>query len=257
MKSPLLLAERLSWDGDGRRILRDVSFGVQPGELVAIMGRNGAGKSTLLDILAGIRRAAQGNVVVDGQTLAKRTFADRARWIAHLPQQMRVDAAVNASALVAMGRYNHQGSAWFETGNNHEIVAESMARCDCAHLADRAIGTLSGGERQRVLLAACLAQRARILLLDEPATFLDADQQVHCLHVLRAEADAGRACMIVTHDINLALLFCTRLIVLADGALAYDTPTDSALDATEWLGLLSHRMIVDDGTSSRPLVRYQ
>jgi iron complex transport system ATP-binding protein len=95
------------------------------------------------------------------------------------------------------------------------------------------------------------------MLLDEPATFLDLDQQLHCFEVLRAEADRGVACIAVTHDINLALTFCTRLIVLADGNIAHDTGTDTALDAPDWLRFLSRRMSVDDRAALRPLVRYR
>ena len=90
-----------------------------------------------------------------------------------------------------------------------------MERCGCLEFAGRPLATLSGGERQRVFLAACLAQQARLLLLDEPATYLDVDQQLTCFSVLREEADRGVACVAVTHDLNLALTFCTRLIVLA------------------------------------------
>ena len=84
-----------------------------------------------------------------------------------------------------------------------------MQRCDCLQFRDRTLARLSGGERQRVLLAACLAQRPQLLLLDEPATFLDVDQQLHCFTLLRDEASRGAACLAVTHDINLALTFCT------------------------------------------------
>lgn len=131
-----------------------------------------------------------------------------------------------------------------------------MRRCECLEFRRRILATLSGGERQRVFLAACLAQRARLLLLDEPATFLDVDQQLQCFGVLRAEADRGTACVAVTHDVNLALTFCTRLIVLAERSVARDLATETALEDPAWLRAFSTRLTVEHG-GSRPWVRYQ
>ena len=128
---------------------------------------------------------------------------------------------MRAEALVLMGRYAH-ADRWFESDEDRRIAEEAMQRCECLEFRRRTLATLSGGERQRVFLAACLAQRAPVLLLDEPATFLDVDQQLQCFSVLRAEADRGAACVAVTHDVNLALTFCTRLIVLADRGVARD-----------------------------------
>ena len=117
-----------------------------------------------------------------------------------------------------------------------------MLRTQCWDWRDRALATLSGGERQRVLLAACLAQQAGILLLDEPSTYLDIAQQLSCFSLLREEADTGRLCLAVTHDLNLALRFCTRLLVLAGGRVARDLATSAAGDDPEWLGLFSPRL---------------
>lgn len=132
-----------------------------------------------------------------------------------------------------------------------------MRRCGCLEFRHRVLGTLSGGERQRVFLAACLAQQPQALLLDEPATFLDVDQQLHCFNVLRAEADRGVACLAVTHDVNMALAHCTRIVVLADRCVARDMAAVTALDQPEWVSLFSERLIVDAGPSPRPWVRYR
>jgi ABC-type cobalamin/Fe3+-siderophores transport system ATPase subunit len=108
-----------------------------------------------------------------------------------------------------------------------------------------------------VLLAACLAQQqSRLLLLDEPATFLDVDQQLHCFGLLREEVERGAACIAVTHDINLALTFCTRLLVLEEQRLARDLPVDRAMEAPEWLRLFSPRLDVMRTPAGRPWVWY-
>jgi iron complex transport system ATP-binding protein len=233
-----------------------VSFDVAAGEFVAVMGRNGAGKSTLLDLLAGVRSPAGGTVTLADRPLIDWTAVERARLLAHLPQQLRADLSVQAESLVLMGRYAH-AARWFESDDDLLVACEAMTRCECLAFRDRTLATLSGGERQRVLLAACLAQRARVLLLDEPATYLDVDQQLQCFSVLRAEADRGAACVAVTHDINLALSFCTRLIVLADGRVLRDAPTDHALDDPAWLRLFSPRLQAVHEDGARPWVRYR
>jgi ABC-type cobalamin/Fe3+-siderophores transport system ATPase subunit len=252
---PVLSVRNVGWRARSVPVIGHVSFDVAPGEFVAIMGRNGAGKSTLLDIVAGLRPATDGEVVLADRALGDWTAIDRARLLAHLPQSVRADLSMRAEALVLMGRYPH-AHGWFEADDDREIAEESMRRCDCLAFRDRALSSLSGGERQRVFLAACLAQRARVLLLDEPATFLDVDQQLQCFGVLRAEADRGSACIAVTHDVNLALTFCTRLIVLADRTVACDVAAEAALDVPAWLGAFSTRLIVEHG-SSGSWVRYR
>jgi iron complex transport system ATP-binding protein len=193
--------------------------------------------------------------VLADRALREWTAIERARLLAHLPQSLRADLSTLAESLVLMGRYPH-AEAWFESDDDRDIAEESMRRCECLTFRDRPLSTLSGGERQRVFLAACLAQRARVLLLDEPATFLDVDQQLQCFGVLRAEADRGTACVAVTHDVNLALTFCTRLIVLADRTVACDLAADAALDMPAWLGAFSARLVVEHGPS-RSWVRYR
>lgn len=238
-------------------VLDAVTFDVAPGEFVAVMGKNGAGKSTLFDLIAGLRKAAGGDIVLAGAPLARWTASERARLLAHLPQDIRTDQSLDVESLVSMGRYAHQSARWFESESDREAVLEAMRRCECLAFARRSLGTLSGGERQRVFLAACLAQDARVLLLDEPATFLDVDQQLQCFSILRAEADRGVACLAVTHDVNLALTFCTRVIVLSDGHVAHDAPASSALETPSWLALLSHRMAVGDASHARSWVSYR
>ncbi|MGQ0736610.1 MAG: ABC transporter ATP-binding protein [Acidobacteriota bacterium] len=236
-------------------MIEHVSFDVAPGEFVAVMGRNGAGKSTLLDVIAGLRSPTEGAVLLADRALEEWTAIERARILAHLPQGLRADLTMRTEALVLMGRYAH-AERWFESDEDREIAEEAMRRCECLEFRRRTLATLSGGERQRVFLAACLAQDARVLLLDEPATFLDVDQQLHCFSVLRAEADRGTACVAVTHDVNLALTFCTRLIVLAERSVARDLATETALEDPAWLRAFSNRLTVEHG-ASRSWVRYQ
>jgi energy-coupling factor transporter ATP-binding protein EcfA2 len=135
--------------------------------------------------------------------------------VAHLPQSVRPDLPFLAGELALMGRYPHT-DRWFESDAIVDMDA-AMRRTDCWDLRHRLMQTLSGGERQRVLLAACVAQAQKLLLLDEPSTHLDVDQQLHCFSMLKEASAEGAACVAVTHDPNLALTYATRIVVIADG----------------------------------------
>ena len=256
MTDALVSLRDVSWRAGTTVVLDRVRLDVRPGEFVAVMGRNGAGKSTLLDIVAGLRTPAGGQVLVDGRAVGEQSAAERAHAIAHLPQTIRGDLSLRAEALVLMGRYV-DATGWFESEEDRAVAMDAMRRCDCVQLRDRIVGSLSGGERQRVLLAACLAQRPRLLLLDEPATFLDLDQQLECFTLLRQQARQGTACLAVTHDVNLAATFCTRVIVLAGRSIAFDLDAATALDAPEWLRAISPRLGVHRAPGGRRWVGYR
>lgn len=253
--TPVVDVHRLVWSVAGRAILSDVSFAVAKGECVAVMGRNGAGKSTLLDLLAGLKSPAAGTIELGGHDARQLPARERARLVAHLPQQVRADVPFRAHELVLMGRYPHT-DRWFESDTDRSCVEDAMRRAGCWELRDRMVATLSGGERQRVLLAACLAQTAAILLLDEPSTHLDIDQQLHCFSLLRDESRRGVTCISVMHDLNLALAFATRLIVIANGRVALDAPVEEVAASREWLGLFSDRLTLARNADGRPWVSY-
>ena len=241
----------------GRRIvLRSATFSAQSGEFLALVGVNGAGKSTLLDIIAGFRKPAAGSVTIAGRDQKDWNLRELSQRVSHLPQAVRADLPYTAEQLVAMGRYPHT-DRWFESDEDHSVIREAMKRAHCWEHRHRSFGSLSGGERQRVLLAACLAQNASILLLDEPSTFLDIEQQLHCFTVLREEAKTGKLCIAVTHDLNLALTHCSRVIVLADGIVAHDLAASKAHEEDAWLQLFSSRLRMGATPAGAPWIWYQ
>jgi ABC-type cobalamin/Fe3+-siderophores transport system ATPase subunit len=254
MSVRLQIAE-VAWHVGGRPILSSISLDVRDGDVAVVMGKNGAGKSTLLDIVAGLREPTSGVVRFDDRLAGEWDPSARARLVAHLPQSVRPDLPFLASELVLMGRYPHT-DRWFESDHDRTAVEQAMRRTDCWDLRNRLMQTLSGGERQRVLLAACFAQSPQVLLLDEPSTHLDIDQQLHCFSLLREESERGVACLAVTHDLNLALTYATRIIVLAQGRVALDVPVEEAAGATDWLTLFSPRLAMSTTPSGRPWVSY-
>jgi len=151
----------------GAPVLRDVSFAVGAGELVALCGPNGAGKSTLLRLLLGLHAPAAGRVTLAGTPLPSLSRRQIARHAALLPQDAPTDVPLSVREAVALGRLPHLGRLQPETADDVEAVVRALAATDTTALADRPITELSGGERHRVHLARALAQRRcdRVLLL--------------------------------------------------------------------------------------------
>jgi ABC-type cobalamin/Fe3+-siderophores transport system ATPase subunit len=254
--SRLLEVEGVSFSYGGRSVLNSVSFTAAKGEFLALLGINGSGKSTLLDVISGFRRPETGSVLLGSSNQLHHSPREAAREVSHLPQSIQADLPFTAEQLVAMGRYPHT-DRWFESEEDHRFIRQAMERTSCWAQRHRSFGSLSGGERQRVLLAACLAQNSSILLLDEPSTFLDIEQQLHCFSVLQQESRAGKLCMAAMHDLNLALTYCTRLLVLADGVIAHDIRTTQAHNNKDWLSMFSARLKMGTTPAGAPWVWYQ
>ena len=254
---PILLGlDEVEFRFGEREVLRGVSLEAGVGEFLAVVGANGAGKSTLLDLVSGFRRPSGGRVTIDGLRVDVYGVRELARRVSHLPQAVHADLPFTVEQLVEMGRYPHT-DRWFESEEDHRLVKAAMERTNCWMWRERGFATLSGGERQRVLLAACLAQETDVLLLDEPSTFLDIDQQLQCFSMLREEAERGRLCVAVTHDLNLAMSFCTRMVVLAEGRVARDMSVAEAAAEDEWLGLFSGRLQMEAAKDGAPWVSYR
>jgi iron complex transport system ATP-binding protein len=212
-------------------LVSDASFSVSPGEFVGLIGPNGAGKSTLLKSVVGIRPRDAGEVMLDGKPIADFSPRERARRLAFLPQERRVEWRVPARDVVMLGRYPHHSGFGGATDADREAVADAIARVDAASVEDRPAAVLSAGEKTRVLLARALAVRAPILLADEPIAALDPYHQLHVMEILRDEARAGRAILVVLHDLMLASRFMDRLILMSAGAIvAEGKPADVLSD---------------------------
>jgi iron complex transport system ATP-binding protein len=252
----VLSARELAWRAGTTSIVERVSFDVRAGEFVALMGRNGAGKSTVMDLLAGLRAPHAGAVFLDERALLAWPPRERARRIGHLPQSVATRSSLDVEQIVMMGRYAY-ADGWTESDGDRRIVDQAMQACGCLPFRGRRLSTLSGGERQRVLLAACLAQDPAVLLLDEPSTFLDIDQQLQAFSMLRTLANEGRAVVAVSHDVNLALTFCTRIIVLAERTVACDLSNAAAADRDDWLALFSPRLRRLPADEGRAWVAYR
>lgn len=220
-----LAAEHLTLDYAGANVVRDVSLLVESGEFVAIVGPNGSGKSTLLRGLARLHRPRSGRVLLgesDIRSLGSRAVA---RALALLPQAPAGAMDLSVRELVWRGRYPHQGAILQRARpEDADAVEWALSAARVEGLAARPLGSLSGGERQRAWIALALAQQPRVLLLDEPTSYLDIAHQLEVMHLLSRLHTGGLTVIAVLHDLLLAARFAHRVIAMRDGAVVLDGP---------------------------------
>ena len=206
----------------GGAVLQGITLEVRRGEVLGVTGPNGAGKSTLLKVLSGRLRPMAGEVRIGDSVISSLPSRERARRIAVIAQGPRLEFPFTVREFVAQGRYPHLGP-FRKVGAADELaIAGALAEVGLADRAECRVDLLSGGEAQRAWLARGLCQEAETLLLDEPASFLDAGYQAVFCGVLRRLAAEGRAVLCVLHDLNLAARVCDRLVLLEAGRIAAD-----------------------------------
>ncbi|MFJ9677207.1 heme ABC transporter ATP-binding protein [Streptomyces sp. NPDC101194] len=220
--SPVAEARGLRVRLDGRPVLDSVDLTAYAGEVLALVGPNGAGKSTLLAALAADLPAESGAVRIDGRSAADWSAAELALRRAVLPQSAALSFPFPVADVVRMGRAPWAGTE--RADEDDPAVASAMAATEVAEFAGRPFSALSGGERARVALARVLAQRAPLLLLDEPTAALDLRHQEVVLRLCRERAAAGDAVVVVLHDLGLAAAYADRAAVLRDGRIAVAGP---------------------------------
>jgi iron complex transport system ATP-binding protein len=216
----LLEAQQLAGGYGKSRIVRDVHLTLQSGEWLSLVGANGSGKSTLLKLLSRILPAQQGVVFLDGKDIHRQPATAIAQKLALLPQQQTIPSGLNVRQLVSLGRTPYQSWwQWELSTEDRQKVDLALEQTQMRDFCDRPVEELSGGERQRAFLAMALAQDPKVLLLDEPTTYLDLRYQLELLELLKHLNQQGLAIITVLHDINLAVRYSDRLAMLKQGHL--------------------------------------
>lgn len=227
--SEVLKVEQLSGGYSRENILTDVTFHVQQGELFGILGPNGSGKTTLLKMISGILPFQNGTITLKGKSIKDYSTKELAQMIAVLSQHSSQAFSYTVKETVSLGRYAHQ-KGWFHSWSNEDekIVQEVMDQTGITSFQHKNIQDLSGGERQRVFLAQALAQEPEILLLDEPTNHLDLSYQKELLDLLKGwTREKGLTVVSIFHDLNLASLYCDRLLLLEKGRIhTNDVPNE-------------------------------
>jgi iron complex transport system ATP-binding protein len=224
---PALELEHASarYSGAIRPALDGVSLSLARGRVMALLGPNGAGKSTLLRLAAALLAPTSGAVRIAGQDVRSLDRRAVARQVGFVTQSEAAPAGFRVREVVGMGRAPHQDGWMRERSEDRVAVDDALVRCDLSGIASRTVETLSGGEQRRVALARALASRPRVLLLDEPAAFLDVRHRLE-LHDLLADIAArqGLACIVSMHDLDAAARLADHVLLLREGRVVAAGP---------------------------------
>jgi len=249
-----LQARHLSWSAGGRLIVDDVTLDVAAGDTVGLLGPNGSGKSSLLRLMAGLRRADGGTVLLDGRDLTEVRRRQVAQRLAVVEQHAGTEVELTVLDVVRLGRIPHRHAWSGARAEDDRAVAAAIAHTDLQDRLAQPYATLSGGERQRVQIARALAQEPRELLLDEPTNHLDVHHQLDLLSLV---TELPLTTVVALHDLNLAAMFCDRLVVLADGRVVAAGDPTTVLTPDLIHDVYRVRAVVTpDGPDGTPAVRF-
>ena len=199
-------------------VLNKIEFQVKVGESFGIIGPNGSGKSTLIRTMSGLLKSSQGEILLYGKPIGSYRKRDLARLIAVLEQEGIPPLSFTIEEVVAMGRYPWLKPLSDLSHLDEQIVEDVLKNLGLWKLRSKGVNTLSGGQRQMVSLARAMAQQPKVLILDEPTTFLDIGHQVLVMeHVREWHQSQDITVIMVLHDLNLTSQYCDRLLLLAQG----------------------------------------
>ena len=199
-------------------VLYNIEFQVKVGETFGIIGPNGSGKSTLIRTMSGLLKPSQGEILLNSQPIGSYRKQELAKLIAVLEQEGIPPLSFTIEEVVAMGRYPWLKPLSDLGQQDEQIIQEVLKTLGLWKIRSQAVNTLSGGQRQMVSLARAMVQQPKILILDEPTTFLDIGHQMLVMeHVRDWHKSQGITVIMVLHDLNLASQYCDRLLLLDQG----------------------------------------
>ncbi|MBC7334241.1 MAG: ABC transporter ATP-binding protein [Actinobacteria bacterium] len=213
-----LIVENLTFSYDGLRVLNGVSFSVEDGNFISVLGPNGSGKSTLIKLISKVLKSYKGKIIVKGRDIKHLNEKDVARLVAVVPQYTTPGFDFSVDEFVMMGRYPYWKRFGIQSRKDLKIVEDVMERTRITSFCHRKFNELSGGEKQRVVIAQALAQDTPVLLLDEPTAHLDINFQIELMDLFyRLNTVEGKTIIGVFHDINLAVQYSKKILLLRDG----------------------------------------
>ena len=221
--------DNLSFSYDKRRVLSDVSFELNEGEMLCLLGPNGVGKSTLFNCILGLLPPEKGEIRIHGEAITEIGAKELARRIAFVPQSHAPTFNYSVFDMVLMGTTSHVGG-FSSPGAEHITLAENaLERVGITHLRERGYMQISGGERQLTLIARALAQQASVIIMDEPTANLDYGNQLRVLMRIKELSREGITVIQSTHNPEHVFLFADRVIALIGGKVAADGAPSEAV----------------------------
>ncbi|QRG65851.1 ABC transporter ATP-binding protein [Brevibacillus choshinensis] len=202
----------------GKSVVTDVSFAVERGEFFGIIGPNGSGKSTLMKMISGVISPDGGEILIAEKPIGSYSRKALARLLAVLEQEALPPVGFRVREVLEMGRFPYQNWLGEEAEDPTPLIDEIVGMLGLAELEDRTLDQLSGGEKQRVALGKSLVQKPMLLLLDEPTTYLDIGYQIQLMDIVRSwQKNTQVTVVAVLHDLNLASLYCDRILMVHKG----------------------------------------
>jgi iron complex transport system ATP-binding protein len=237
--------EDISLSYNHHPVVEKLSFQLNPGELVGLLGPNGCGKTSIIRAMSRTLSLRAGNIRIDGRDIGRISRGDFARQIGVVPQNPILPETFTVLEVVLLGRNPHLGLLRSESAKDIEIVEWAMERTGVAGLANRRIGELSGGEKQRVTIARILAQEPRVILLDEPTANLDISRQLEILNLIKSLCkEQNLAVLIAIHDLNVAAQYCDRVVMLTKGRLFMEGSSQKVITAENILAVYGMDSVV-------------
>ena len=222
-----IVVENLSFSYGKNKVLKDVSFSVETGNLVCILGPNGVGKSTLLRCILGLEKPESGMIFAEGKDISKSSIRERAKLMAYIPQNHMLTFQYSVYDMVLMGTVSQVGAMAVPGQEQKKLTEEVMKRLQIWHLRDRGYLHISGGEQQLVCIARALVQGAKILIMDEPTANLDYGNQLKVQTQLRKLAREGYTILQSIHNPEQAFLFGDKILTFCDGKVdSYGKPVE-------------------------------
>ncbi|QSX34402.1 ABC transporter ATP-binding protein [Shewanella avicenniae] len=209
-----LRAENLSWSADGKKILQDVSFALEPGKMLGLIGPNGAGKSSLLRCLYRYHQPQAGRILLNNKEINSISRKSFAQTVAVVLQDTPTEMNSTVEQIVATGLTPYKGLFQWDGKEDNNAIQAALCQVGLADKAYASFSHLSGGEKQRALIARAIVQRPSLFILDEPTNHLDIRYQIQILELVRS---LGITVIASIHDLNLASALCDELLLLADG----------------------------------------
>ncbi len=243
----------LGFSYNGDEILKGINLSTSPGRMFGILGANGAGKSTLLKILCGVLKPKIGDALFNGSSLSSMDRRDIARKIAYIPQDPMFAFPFTVVEVVLMGRAPYIGRFEFERDEDIEIAQRALHEVGILHLKDRLINEISSGEKQLASIARGLVQEPKVMILDEPATYLDVRHRTEIMNILSELKHRGISIIAATHDIFSSLAYFDEILILKHGEILAEGKTDSVI-SSELLSLAYDTKVVVKKENGRVFV---
>lgn len=213
----ILEVKNLFYKTKTKKILKNINFNVKKGEIIGLIGVNGSGKTTLLKCLNNLNRITEGSVEIKNRSINQLESNEIAKEIALMGQNTNLNVEFKCLDIVVMGRYPHLKNRDNFSEEDYLKALNYMKLTNTSKFKDKSIANLSGGERQRVLFSKAIAQEIDIVLLDEPTSSMDLNNQEQLFKICKKMADRNKTIIISTHDLRVAARYCDKLLLLKDG----------------------------------------